>query len=371
MDGDKGFFRYIRISENRYYPMNFIRTVAKRYYAENKLPSSPLQITWNITNRCNFNCSYCSNGLKKISNESDPIRIAKKIASLCPISVSILGGEPTIVPELIAAIKILCDSNIHVDLITNGIGINQSFIEGLREIKPGFLKVEISLDSTNPVVNDTNRAKGSFVAATNALENVAATGIPCRVQMTVTELNQNDIETMYRYCDDLGVDSFGFSTVADYGKGISDTGLNFDLIEKQCLNIIQKPGKTHFEKIRLSGSRKPIVSDPCLTLEDALRNEFLKCSGAKYKMHVEPDGKVYPCDYMVYPEYCMGDIEEDCWNSDAALNFRKIVRTTKEGCKTCTNYACNTGCYAQTYAHKLRTNVELPPCRIIHDLPSN
>jgi len=70
-------------------------------------------------------------------------------------------------------------------------------------------------------------------------------------------------------------------------------------------------------------------------------------------LHIECNGDVYPCDYLKYPPFNMGNVSKEeltaLWNSNQALCIAEIRRKDKEECRTCPIENCTTGCMGLAY----------------------
>ena len=124
---------------------------------------------WHITDRCNLRCTHCYqenfsssneidlNGLKQIANE-----IIKTLAKWRKKGdIAITGGEPLVRTDTMSLVDYLnsADEIFSIDILTNGILIDESLIEKIRN----FRKVryfQVSLDGASPDTNDRIRGKG-------------------------------------------------------------------------------------------------------------------------------------------------------------------------------------------------------------------
>lgn len=90
-----------------------------------------LTFSWDIIDVCNYKCSYCSakafnkHTFKKIKDKKATWQNVIKILSLkkikIPFTVELLGGEPTLHPDIFEIVKELCaiDNCIQVEITTN------------------------------------------------------------------------------------------------------------------------------------------------------------------------------------------------------------------------------------------------------------
>lgn len=108
-----------------------------------------------VTNRCNFNCIYCSDGLTPSAPGSEDLsyeeieRIVQVAAGMGIAKVRLTGGEPLLRPDLsrlvgmLAKIKGIDD----ISLTTNGMLLGK-YAPSLK--KAGLKRVNVSLDTLQP-----------------------------------------------------------------------------------------------------------------------------------------------------------------------------------------------------------------------------
>lgn len=115
----------------------------------------PLKVSWNITENCNFRCSYCitkSSGYDKVFCTLEQAKAAVRyIASANRPSymLTIVGGEPTTHPHFAEIITLLCDwvgdRLTMLEIITNGSFKTKQFEAILKASECHFLKLVISI----------------------------------------------------------------------------------------------------------------------------------------------------------------------------------------------------------------------------------
>ena len=70
---------------------------------DNIRPKSPFYVTWNLTNRCNLRCRYCSNESDYNSytelTKEEKLSLVDKLADIGVKHLFLLGGEPTLIEE--------------------------------------------------------------------------------------------------------------------------------------------------------------------------------------------------------------------------------------------------------------------------------
>ena len=218
---------YNELCENsklEYQPDGFLVMIHEHYFNNGKIRLPyPLYATWDITNTCNLHCVFCSASALNnggIVDSPKTIEIAKKIVKNGMKYISIRGGEPTLVKQLPEIIKLFIDNGIFVELVSNGLNINEKLFGKIKNINKNLLRIKISLDSTDKDVNDSIRGKGSYILATKAIEYCKNNDWPYRIQMVVTEENKRNIKEMYEFASKNNCISFGTSLMLPMGRGI-------------------------------------------------------------------------------------------------------------------------------------------------------
>lgn len=255
------FKQYIELqpdSEEAYYPDLFIKDIHQAYLKENKvrLPH-PLYATWDIISECNLRCVFCSatapNTKCNYVENSNALSIAKRIISSQIKYISIRGGEPSLCKNLPEVVATLVNAGIFVEIVTNGIHIDDDFFKTVSILPTSMYRIKISIDSFNSLTNDSQRGKSSFENATKAMKVCQKWSIPFRTQMVITKLNYKDIWDTYNYCASFDAASFGCMLLLPIGRG-KDSKLKISLNEEiliQLIRIIQANKKTVLEKIGL------------------------------------------------------------------------------------------------------------------------
>lgn len=362
-------------NEINYMPDTFIKYIHSKYLDDGIIQlENPLYATWDITNYCNLNCIFCSASAKchkGLIDEPNAEKIAEKIISWGIKYVSIRGGEPMIVKQISKVIKLLSNSGIFVEIVSNGTGFNKEFFDSISECNKKLIRIKISLDSPNEDKNDKIRGKGSYHNAITSMENCKRYGWNYRVQMVVVNSNKDQITDMYNLVQSKGATSFGIYLVLPFGRGNKiDKVIIDESILDQVLYIQKTQKDTKFEKFALGLDDfkffKYLYEN--IDFEEKLSEKIsvLKCNGGKTRINIDQNGDCYPCDLMKYDMFKMGNILndsfEEIWHSSSVQEFNKISRKTKNKCKSCKYKNCNTGCLAMKFSEKKSLIEQIPNC---------
>lgn len=365
-----------------YSPNNFIRRIAYKAVTKNARPTEPSFASWNLVNECNLNCFFCSaDANKKKHKELDYESCMKIVDYLIQNKVSyiqLLGGEPTLHSRYLDIIKKLAYSNLFVELVTNGSGIDYDGAEQLSKMPKEFLRIKVSLDSSDKIINDKQRGKNSFQYATNAISLLSDRGIVnLRVQMVVTKFNKDNIFEMYKYLHKYNLNSFGITMLLPTGRGkeFEPPEIDHNILDQilAMIDYYDDKKKIKLEKFHF-GYIQNIMKEESICygeIDEKTSNLIfkIKCSTGIIKMNIDSNGDVYPCDYLRFPEFKMGNILTDThdkiWNNKKFLELVNLNRNEKKECSSCKHKKCNTGCTGLAYEKYRDIRRKDPNCKIV------
>lgn len=133
----------------------------------------PVWCTWQVTYRCNFNCSFCDYWKCRVKPSEelslDGIeRGSRNLARISSVMISIGGGEPFMRPDLPQIIEIMARHHMPL-LTTNGWCVTREFAR--NAFRAGLWGASVSIDSADEKQHDQARGvEGAFRRALRALE---------------------------------------------------------------------------------------------------------------------------------------------------------------------------------------------------------
>ncbi|MEW6502163.1 MAG: radical SAM protein, partial [Thermodesulfobacteriota bacterium] len=177
-------------------------------------------VFFHILTACNLACRHCYINPAQHGTATLPLATVKEWLRLFhdPAKESnliLLGGEPTLHPDLAAIIKFarqLGYQSVTVD--TNGF-LHHDL---LNRISPDEAVISFSLDGPTPAVNDPLRGKGVFATCTANLKKAAARGFDVSVIYTVSRLNIDHLHEMPALLAEFGCKRFFIQVIGLRGK---------------------------------------------------------------------------------------------------------------------------------------------------------
>jgi MoaA/NifB/PqqE/SkfB family radical SAM enzyme len=109
-------------------------------------------VCWNLTNVCNKNCEYCFRELNEDAQLFETNKgVLKNLKMMDVTHITFSGGEPFLYPNILDLIKLVHDSGIKVQIITNGSMLNKDNIEEYLQYVD---RISFSCDSPRSYVNE-------------------------------------------------------------------------------------------------------------------------------------------------------------------------------------------------------------------------
>ena len=194
-----------------------------------------------------------------------------------------LGGEPTLHPDLSLAVKEagrLGFKSITID--TNG----YLFHDILDRITPEEVDfISFSLDGATPATNDAIRGKGCYDACVSGVKRAVAKGFSTSMIYTVSGDNIHELDQMPAMVEELGIDRFFIQVVGIRGES-ADENNGLQVTRAKWLETVPRVA----EQVARSGIT---VTYPKVFLDPG---EAFQCAGLVADNYfVFPNGRVYRC----------------------------------------------------------------------------
>lgn len=262
------------------------RAVGKLGVRRLRNQKSPFQVTFSLTNRCNFRCLYCEIPLQH-REEMSAADFCDAIDDLRDAGMgraSLIGGEPLLRGDAGEIIRHLKRRGVHAAMNTNGWFV-PARIDEVAELD----LVCITLDGP-PEVHDTQRRRGSYRRAIEAIEVLLSRGVPVVTMTVITPEGAERVDHVLDVANDMGFKAF-FQLEHD-GKcdvnapiAIRMTGSSIDGVARRLLRLKEEGfpvGNSRAVLERQLGGERYIG-----TCED--------CYAGRYYAYVLSDGTIAPC----------------------------------------------------------------------------
>lgn len=137
--------------------MNLLSKIGREFSGHNPLESAkrlidrkPLQCSLYVTDRCNLDCSYCTeyDNSRPHPSLEDLKKWIRKIRDLGTMRIALVGGEPLTHPNIVELVRYCRELGFATSLTTNGFLLTRKLIKELEEA--GLQVMQISVDRMTP-----------------------------------------------------------------------------------------------------------------------------------------------------------------------------------------------------------------------------
>jgi pyrroloquinoline quinone biosynthesis protein E len=329
-----------------------------------EISGKPLWLLAEITYRCPLQCPYCSNPLDiaKFNNELDTedwLRVLHEARALGAMQLGFSGGEPLVRPDLEILIKEARKLGYYTNLITSGVGMDESRVQAFREA--GLDHIQISFQASEQDLNNYLGGTDSFQHKLNMAKAVKEAGYPMVLNVVIHRENIDNIEEIILMTAELKADYVELASTQYYGW--SKLNLERLLPRRSQLLRAEKVAKEYQEKLK--GTTKILYVVP-----DYFENRPKACMNGwgSIFLTIAPDGTALPChEAGVLPGIVFPNVKdcsiEDIWEKSDAFNRFRGFDWMQEPCKSCPEKEKDFGgCRCQAYLLTQDASATDPVC---------
>lgn len=313
------------------------------------LPDFPLRIEFEVTSKCNLNCTYCyampfTNINPPVENLEYLFKKTKKEAD--PFEIVIVGGEPFIRKDIITVIE-LADSIFQrdVEVSTNGtlIGrLTEEEFERLKFISNRHTSIQVSLDSIDDKINSITRGKTE--ATLQGIKALDSHGVSFSVGIVLTKANIDHVKPTaehllktYKNLKVINLEPLQ-STLAmgsHYYNLRLDSGKMIELFE----DITELSANLNRKDVRLTG----VVRDydiPGKNVKTMIDDYgFKSCTAGILRAAVFVEGTVTPCGLLRTAS--LGNLYKNSWKEIWDVSKERFRNLNETGSQCRSNLSVN------------------------------
>lgn len=316
-----------------------------------KVPSSPIHLQIEPTDRCNMNCSFCAHSEVIQHPRSMSLEEFRGIIDrIQPRKVTLSGyGEPLLnreFPQMVAYAK---SQRASVNTTSN-LTVIRSEEKATELIGSGLDLINVSIDAASPETYRIVRGEDFFdriLAGVRLLQSTRAKlNSPrphIRISFVINKANLHEVPDFVRLASDLGVEVAFFQilqlTAIENRKERLISGVSYERFKQtleQAEVVAQQLG------VRTNLARLVADLPDYWRKYDAREMAKKRCILPWFSAYITADGSVRPCCAFAPVIMDMGgslfekDLDE-IWNSDKYQQFRQAHRAGKRPTTVCRN----------------------------------
>ena len=241
-------------------------------------------VNLHILEQCNYKCKYCFShfNTKSILPIEEWKEIVDNIASNIPVKrFNIAGGEPLLYPRIDELIEYIKSKGIDVSIITNGILLNEYFIE---KHSKNLETIGLSMDSMceNTLINLNCKTIKNEIFTKEKLFSIAKKikdfGIKLKINTVVSKENYKEV--LYSDLDKLNVDRWKILKMKPF-KNDKFNNYDLDITEKEFNYFLENNNKLDNIVVEESMVNSYIVIDSEGYLLDNSNENYKRVAYAK------------------------------------------------------------------------------------------
>ncbi|MCS4484008.1 SPASM domain-containing protein [Gleimia sp. 6138-11-ORH1] len=196
--------------------------------------------------------------------------------------------------------------------------------------------------------------------------------------MTISKSNLHHVLATYMFAEEIGASLFCSWFVMPSGSAskceatlpdsiyIEQVHKILDLAEENFLPVGRMDLSYATVRILSSNPQLGKIEGSSALAEVASK---VSCEGCRYRTLIDENGDVFPCNFLQYDAFRMGNLLSDnwvdIWYSRPARFKASLTRSNKPKYKDCEAQFCDTGCFGVSFANYLETGKLLPMCEVL------
>lgn len=206
----------------------YCRLMEKSFVNLDCEPSRELRFVLNyisITDGCNFNCTICGANAKHGRKESVFLSVQEVSERAANIRrdggklLHLIGGEPTLHPDLLTMVQRLSKMGFQLGVVTNGYLLGEDIALAFELKRSGLTRVCMQFDSFDQATLE-RLGRDCLQEKSNAIRYVIEAGLSLGLNCTVTKDNLSELGTLLKHGLELGhhVKNMTFASAAPVGR---------------------------------------------------------------------------------------------------------------------------------------------------------
>jgi PqqA peptide cyclase len=296
----------------------------------------PYALLAELSYRCPLHCPYCSNPTHARNDgeltTDEWHRVLREATELGVLQVGFSGGEPLVRRDLAELVRGAREARLYTNLITSGVGLDESRASELREA--GLDSVQLSFQADDVDLADEIAGARAHQRKLAAASFIRAAGIPLSLNFVIHRRNIDRLPQMIGLAEAVGAERVELANVQFYGWAF----LNRAALLPTREQVTRAREVATAAKARLAGK-----IDIFYVLPDYYETRPKPCLngwGQRY-LTVNPIGDVLPCPTAssAIPDLRFENVRarslDWIWRRSESFNRFRGTEWMPEPCRSC------------------------------------
>jgi radical SAM protein with 4Fe4S-binding SPASM domain len=297
-------------------------------YAHASRASVPIEVMFELTQRCNLRCHHCYVGDFMTEDRLSGRRIGElldELAGLGTLVVGFSGGEPLVRPDCVEIVRAARRLGFEVHLLTNATLVSEAVAS---ELAPLWPRVHVSYYSRDEATFDSiAAADGAFARATVGILRLREHGVQVILKMPIMSVNTGHVAEVRRWARYIGAECRTAASIFPRRDG-----------DRGPLRFRADPAELVALRDGLDAGCDGVEAD----------GRPMCAAGARYAV-VTATGDVLPCNVLpLVAGNVLGRSFTDVWRTSAVLRtLRELYPGALPVCGRCLAFRACGRCHAE------------------------
>ncbi|MBQ6432303.1 MAG: radical SAM protein [Oscillospiraceae bacterium] len=271
----------------------------------------PINGTFELTARCNFNCPMCYVHLsaeeqqrrgRELTGE-EWIDIAEQAKRAGTLFLLLTGGEPTVHPEFVRIYERLSEMGFYLSMNSNGRLLEGDLLELFRRKPPE--RLNITLYATDNAGYQKQCGVPAYDRVVRNIRALREAGVFVRVNLTITPANREEMEELVAKGKELGAVIMGTTYIWPQIR-VDETavGKSFRPSPEEAgraMAVYDSLRMPHEDFVRRGKQILAGIPQQTLSEEDCEIGSRMLCRAGKATYWIDWQGNMTPCALMPIP----------------------------------------------------------------------
>jgi pyrroloquinoline quinone biosynthesis protein E len=304
-----------------------------------------------LTYRCPLHCVFCYNPLDYATqgaelSTDDWLRVLREGRALGAVQLGLSGGEPLLRDDLEIIVAEAHRLGFYTNLITSGVGLNETRIRGLRQA--GVDHIQLSFQDSTREMNDFLSSTRTFELKSRVAKLIKDHDYPMVLNVVLHRFNIDHVGQILDMAESLGAEYVELANTQYYGWGF----LNRDRLLPTKEQLARAEAVTQRFRER-AGTKMRIF----FVVPDYFEKRPKPCMNGwgSVFLTVAPDGTALPCHAArMLPGLAFPNVRDSsldaAWHDSEGFNRYRGNTWMKEPCRSCPEQSKDFGgCRCQAY----------------------
>ena len=315
---------------------------------------------WELTLGCTLSCMHCGSRAGRARQDEltldECFTVADQLVSLGCKETTLIGGEVFLFPGWDRLSAYLTDKGIAVNIISNGYVIGKTEIEQIKRAK--LMNIGLSIDGMETNHNRVRGRNDAFQRIKSALCLLNEQGIKVGAITSLMRFNCSDLEDLYTFLSDNGVEVWQIQLVSPMGNMEQNKEAVTDPDQvRQILDFIRDKNRNRQMVVIAADSLGYFDDNEAYVRgRSSLISCWGGCAAGVSSIFIDSIGNIKGCGALYSDDFIEGNLRitplSEIWNSENAFAYnRKFTTDLLTGkCKDCeVGDVCKGGCRSSNY----------------------